>query len=283
MRRKASPKRIRAKQKRLSPHDRRKEFVAKATEFFSEEGFGGGTRDLARRLGVTQPLLYRYFPSKDDLIKEVYRTVYLEPFDPGWEKLLTDRSRPIRDRLLEFYGAYTDVIFTRKWLRIYLYAGLKGLDINRWYVGVVRDKILSRIIRECRHEAGLPVQSKPTASELEMAWVFHSGIFYYGVRKYIYESPVLEDKEQMIGDTLDVFLAGFERVFTVPALPRRAPIKAVGYRVQIISMPPPLSTDRWIASPCAASGSDYDFDISVRYQSPISLAVIRATLSWPMT
>ena len=28
---------------------------------------------------MTQPLLYRYFPSKDDLIKEVYRTVYLEP------------------------------------------------------------------------------------------------------------------------------------------------------------------------------------------------------------
>ena len=108
MSKKASPKRARAKQKRLSPDDRRKEFVAKATEFFSEEGFGGGTRDLARRLGVTQPLLYRYFPSKDDLIKEVYRTVYLEPLDTGWEKLLTDRSRPIRDRLREFYNAYTE-------------------------------------------------------------------------------------------------------------------------------------------------------------------------------
>src|SRR5258708_13559875 len=96
MRRKASPKRIRAKQKRLSPHDRRKEFVAKATEFFSEEGFGGGTRDLARRLGVTQPLLYRYFPSKDDLIKEVYRTVYLDPLDPGWEKFLPTQTRPFR-------------------------------------------------------------------------------------------------------------------------------------------------------------------------------------------
>src|SRR3954447_5408298 len=76
--RKKAPKRARAKQKRLPPDDRRKECVAKATEFFSKEGFGGGTRDLARRLGVTQPLLYRYFPSKDDLIKEVYRTVYLE-------------------------------------------------------------------------------------------------------------------------------------------------------------------------------------------------------------
>ena len=210
----AAAKRVRAKQKRLSPDDRRKEFVAKATEFFSEEGFGGGTRDLARRLGVTQPLLYRYFPSKDDLIKEVYRTVYLEPLDTGWEKLLTDRSRPIRDRLQEFYNAYTNVIFTRKWLRIYLYSGLKGLDINRWYVGVVRDKILTRIVRECRHEAGLPAQSKPTAAELEMAWVFHSGIFYYGVRKYIYRiCPCSEDKEQVISDALDVFLAGFGRVF----------------------------------------------------------------------
>src|ERR1700689_323824 len=119
MTRKAAPKPVRPKQKRLSPDDRRKEFVAKATEFFGEEGFGGGTRDLARRLGVTQPLLYRYFPSKDDLIREVYRTVYLEPIETDWEKLLADRSRPIRDRLQEFYSAYPEAIFTREWLRIY--------------------------------------------------------------------------------------------------------------------------------------------------------------------
>ena len=203
---------MRAKQKRLSPDDRRKEFVAKATEFFSEEGFGGGTRDLARRLGVTQPLLYRYFPSKDDLIKEVYRTVYLEPLDTGWEKLLADRSRPIRDRLQEFYSAYTEAIFTRKWLRIYLYSGLKGLDINRWYVGVVRDKILTRIIRECRHEAGLPAQGKPTASELKWRGCFTAEFFITGFANTS-TNRLLEDKEQMISDALDVFLAGFERVF----------------------------------------------------------------------
>ena len=229
MTKKAPAKRSRAKQRRLSPDDRRKEFVAKATEFFSEEGFAGGTRDLARRLGVTQPLLYRYFPSKDDLIKEVYRTVYLAPFDVGWDKLLADRSRPIRDRLQEFYDAYTKVIFTRKWLRIYLYSGLKGLDINRWYLGVVRDKVLVRIIKECRHEAGLPSQSKPTASELEMAWLFHSGIFYYGVRKYIYEAPVQVEKEQMISNALDALLASFERLFGAASVnPRRPPVKAAG-------------------------------------------------------
>src|SRR6201987_3850374 len=213
MKKRASPKRVRSKQRRLSPDDRRKEFVAKATEFFAEEGFGGGTCDLARRLGVTQPLLYRYFPSKDELTREVYRTVYLDPLDTRWEQLLADRSRPLCDRLQEFYRAYTDVIFTRKWLRIYLYSGLKGLDLNRRYVAVVRDKILTRIVRECRYEAGLPAQGRPTASEIELAWVFHSGIFYYGVRKYIYEAPVLEDKERMIRDAIAAFLAGYQDVF----------------------------------------------------------------------
>jgi AcrR family transcriptional regulator len=213
MRKKPESPSVRVRQKRLSPAERRKDFIQKATEFFADEGFNGGTRELARRLGVTQPLLYRYFPSKEDLIKEVYRTVYLEPLDSGWEKRLTDRSRPIRERLQQFYSAYTDVIFTRTWLRIYLFSGLKGLDINRWYVSVVRDKILTRIVKECRFEAGLPTHGKPTLSELEMAWVFHSGIFYYGVRKYIYESPVLEDKEKMISDALDVYLAGVAQVF----------------------------------------------------------------------
>jgi AcrR family transcriptional regulator len=227
MTKKATPKRARTKQRRLSPDDRRQEFVAKATEFFAEEGFGGGTRALARRLGVTQPLLYRYFPSKDDLIKEVYRTVYLEPFDSGWEKLLADRPRPLRDRLKEFYGAYTSVIFSRTWLRIYFYSGLKGLEINRSYVGIVRDKILTRIVRECRHESGLPSQAKPSSAELEMAWVFHSGIFYYGVRKFIYEAPVLENKQQMINDAVDGFLAGFTQVFGQAADARRPPLKVL--------------------------------------------------------
>ena len=218
MSRKALSKRVQGKQTRLAPDDRRREFVVKASEFFAERGFAGGTRELARRLGVTQPLLYRYFPSKDQLIREVYRSVYLDPLDPGWEQLLADRSKPLKERLEEFYKAYTDVIFTRKWLRIYLYSGLKGLDINRQYVAVVRDKILTRIVRECRYEAGMPTQGRPAASEIELAWVFHSGIFYYGVRKYIYEAPVLKDKERMIRDAIAAFLAGYQKVFARPGI-----------------------------------------------------------------
>jgi hypothetical protein len=60
-----------------------------------------------------------------------------------------------------------------------------------------------------------------------MAWVFHSGIFYYGVRKFIYEAPVLESKEQMISDAVDAFLAGFASVFREKEEARKSPVKAL--------------------------------------------------------
>ena len=61
-----------------------------------------------------------------------------------------------------------------------------------------------------------------------MVWASSCGIFYYGIRKYIYELVLLDDKEQMISDALDVYLASFERAFgTHHSLPR-PPVKAVG-------------------------------------------------------
>jgi len=209
----SDPAQTKPRKKRLSSTERRAEFITKAIEFFAEEGFESSTRDLARHLGVTQPLLYRYFPSKGDLIKEVYQTVYLNRWRDDWDTLLCDRNRPLRDRLQEFYEAYTDAIFNREWMRIFLFSGLKGVEINRWYVGLVKERILARILTEFRHEEGMNERA-PTAEELEFAWVMHGGIFYYGIRKHIYESPVLEDKSRMICDALNVFLNGVGDIAT---------------------------------------------------------------------
>ena len=55
--------------RRMSPEDRKEAIVSAAVELFAENGFDGSTRDLARGAGITQPLLYRYFPSKESLIE----------------------------------------------------------------------------------------------------------------------------------------------------------------------------------------------------------------------
>jgi AcrR family transcriptional regulator len=80
------------KRRRLPSAERREEFILKAIDFFAEEGFESSTRGLARKLGVTQPLLYRYFPSKEDLISEVYDAVYVQRWQPEWGELLADRA-----------------------------------------------------------------------------------------------------------------------------------------------------------------------------------------------
>jgi AcrR family transcriptional regulator len=199
---------------RLPPDQRRAEFLRKAVELFSEQGFDVSTRELARKLGVTQPLLYRYFPSKDDLVREVYRIVYVERWKPEWDNLLSDRKLPLRERLQVFYTNYTDVIFTREWIRIYLFSGLKGVAINSWYVGMVEDRVLSRIIQEYRLDRGLAANAVPAPADLELAWLLHGGIFYYGVRKHIYGSKVMDDKPLVIANALDVFLTGLDGIRT---------------------------------------------------------------------
>ena len=200
-----------SKRRRLPYGERREAFVQKAIEFFAEEGFDSSTRELARRLGVTQPLLYRYFPSKNDLIAEVYETVYVQRWRPEWDDMIADRSVPVRERLITFYKVYTDVVFQRDWMRIFLFAGLKGGEINRRYIDRVRSRILDPIVREWRHEAGRRERA-PTDGEIELAWAVHGGIYYYGVRTEIYGQTPLMGRDFVIETSIDALLSGLERL-----------------------------------------------------------------------
>lgn len=209
----AAPEDGAAPRRRLSYDERRAEFVANAIEFFAQEGFESSTRGLARRLNVTQPLLYRYFPSKDDLIAEVYEAVYVQRWREEWGRLLTDRTRPVRDRMIEFYHAYTDAIFNDDWMRIFLFSGLKGVGIHGQYLGIVRERIIETMLIEMLHERGL--QPTPlTEEEVEFGWTMHGGIFYYGVRMLIYKSSVLNNKSFVLESVVDAWLSQIETIHT---------------------------------------------------------------------
>jgi len=195
---------------RLSRADRERHIVKEAISFFAERGFSGQTRELAKRLGVTQPLLYRYFPTKADLIQRVYQEVYLSRWDTGWRDLITDRSINLRDRLVRFYTLYSEAIFTSDWMRIYMFSGLHGEAINEHYIAHVEEHLLTPIIIEMRAEAGLPgpdrMPIKPL--ELEIAWNAQSGIFYYGIRRYVYGIDVPTPLPETIETNVDVMLQG---------------------------------------------------------------------------
>jgi hypothetical protein len=47
------------------------------------------------------------------------------------------------------------------------------------------------------------------------------------VRKFVYEAPVLESKEQMISDAVDAFIAGFAHVFGAKEEARKVAVKVM--------------------------------------------------------
>lgn len=57
----------------LSP--RHREVLREALKLLAERGYRGASlRELARRVGMSQPSLYHYFRSKDELVEQVLRT-----------------------------------------------------------------------------------------------------------------------------------------------------------------------------------------------------------------
>jgi AcrR family transcriptional regulator len=201
--------------KRLSREERERQIIDEAVRYFSEVGFGGQTRELARRLGISQSLLFRYFPTKDDIIKRVYEEVYLRRWKPEWETLLSDRTRPVSDRLNQFYHEYTHAIFEFEWVRILVFSGIKGVSLYQQYLQLVHDKVLDRICAEVREECNLPSPKEIpiTEREMDLAWNFHGGIFYIAIRKFIYGSETRSNFESAIKDSIAVFLAGAPSVF----------------------------------------------------------------------
>lgn len=183
-----SPQKNRLARRRLAPEDRSNQILEGAIKFFAERGFGGQTRELAQQLGITQGLLYRYFPTKDLLIERIYEEMFVNRFDSQWAEDFRDRSMPLLNRLESFYQSYSNVLHDSEWGRIYLYSGLEGAPIAKRFVNYITNGIFKQVICELRHEFALPdLDTAPmNESELEMMWALHGSIFYIGIRMWVY-------------------------------------------------------------------------------------------------
>lgn len=196
--------------KRLPRAEREQRIIQGAIAFFASAGLSGDTRELARRLHISHPLLYRYFGSKKALLERVYEEVYMRRWNPTWEASIRDRSMPLRARISAVYNDYARAILSYEWVRIFLFSGLRDAIVHRRILEALRERIFVPICGELRHDLGLPGLDEvpPTEDEIELIWGSHSKIFYYGVRKWVYHSPVPVDISQLIELDLDAFFAG---------------------------------------------------------------------------
>ena len=204
----------RARAPKLRSSDRREMILRQALDYFAANGFTASTRDLATAMGITQSLLYRYFPNKQALIEAVYDEVTLARWNPFWEDIIKDRGKPLEARLEEYYLDYAKLVLRHEWVRILIFAGFEKSGINDRLFKLLKERIFAPVVRECIAEycsaAEALVISENLDLELELVWSLHASIFYIGMRKWVYATTMPKDVNATIIALVSSFLCGMK-------------------------------------------------------------------------
>lgn len=219
--------------RRLSTGERERQIVAGAIRFFSERGLDGQLRDLAKDIGVTHTLLYHYFPTKQALIDRVYLELFEGLWKPQWERMLDDPALDAQTKFTRFYCDYAQAILARDFVRILVFSGLSDRTIPDRFFSLLRTRLFPRLIRETRRHCSVASRAKPTARELELLMGLHGGIFYIGLRRWVYGQAVhgatdCEHDDRCIRDRVKAYLlSAGEVLYAAPAPSRRTSSAAV--------------------------------------------------------
>ena len=197
---------------RLTPEAREKMILDEAVRYFAEYGLNAPTRELARRLGVTQPLIYRYFPSKERLIERLFEQLVAERWDPEWERELVDRNVPLANRLTSFFLSYTSYLFTYEHMRTFFFMWLAGDGLRERFAGSPNRRFFRLIAKELRQEFRLP---SPTAVpitkiEEELVWGLLGSVMYLGIREFVFGIAPRVSKRRLVRAQVSILLKGIK-------------------------------------------------------------------------
>lgn len=207
------------RQTRMNPQDRRRQILEQAADFFSEYGLTAQTRGLAAACGISQRLLYRYFPTKEALLDEVYRTAIAGPFKAVWFAELVDRRMPLEQRLLRFYKDYFTTIFTSRWLRLFMYSSLAEAGMAPNYTSTVVLQLLETIMVEAGHEQNIAIPSDRDLQH-EIAWTLHGALSHYAIRRHLYGFTQHFPESTVIAIHVAQFLGGFRAAVAASIPPK---------------------------------------------------------------
>ena len=198
---KTSPIDAPVRRRRLPAGERELQIVESAIRFFSERGLDGQLRDLAKNIGVAHTLVYHYFPTKQALLDRVYDELFAGLWQPQWETMLDDPALDAVTKFSRFYTEYAAAILERDFVRILVFSGLSDRYITDRFFELLRKRLFPRLIREGRRHCGVTSRAKPTARELELLMGLHGGIFYIGLRRWVYGQSVHGAEATVDSDT----------------------------------------------------------------------------------
>ena len=197
---------------RLSSHERRAAIVDAALHLFAEKGFRGATtRELAARVGVTEPVLYEHFRTKRDLYAAIIDTKSHEQLE--FEEAISPAAERQDDRAfftqlgLSILGWHQrDPAF----IRLLLFSGLEGHELKDIFFERKNDQFFTSVSRyiETRIAAGAfrPMDSM-LATQAFLGMISHHAL----MRMFFNCVPGDAPNEAIVSGMVDLFLHGMCR------------------------------------------------------------------------
>lgn len=195
--------------RRLSAAQRREVIEAAATELFAERGYRGASiEEIAKRAGVTPPVVYDHFASKIDLYRQLLeahfarlRGIWARSF-PGSDdpSARVGRSFDAWFSYVEQHPAAAKMLFREP------SGGDEAEAVHREVSAASRSQVMQLFAAE-RGSAGLT--GSLTGPGLEMAWVVLRGVLQ-GLALWWVEHPEVP-REQVVATAMNSLWIGFER------------------------------------------------------------------------
>jgi AcrR family transcriptional regulator len=211
----------RSPRKRLSREERKALIIERAADHLADNGFPVRTREIAAAAGISQRLLYHFFPGKQALIDEIYASAVQGPFKAIWFVELADRRRPVAVRLRAFYRDYFDTLLTRRWTRLLIHSSFSEQNMAPRYISGIILRLLETIVDEVAAERGVALpEEKPVIHEI--GWVLHGAVSHLAIRRHLFQANLAVPVEPVLDAQIDSFLAGFEAMLQALRRPAEA-------------------------------------------------------------
>ncbi len=196
--------------KRRMPADGRREHILQgAMEIFAKKGFRGTTtREIARRLGISEALMFKYFPSKEAL----YRAIFQKKTEVSEEKFFSEEAIQAKDDRQVFHSIASYLLRKNTedptFFRLILYNGLEGHNLFRIFMDAYimeKTRLLSRYIRRRIKEKMFKKVPPLLAAQAFIGMVMDYAYFQeiYGMKNLFHFS-----QKKVVDTFVDSFLDG---------------------------------------------------------------------------
>lgn len=198
--------------RRMSGPERRAQIVRVATGLFIQRGFKGTTtREIARKAGISEAVIFKHFRRKEDL----YSAIIASKCDDGFGEsrlLAVIKGKKGRELFLSLAGfLITEHRSDPSFMRLLTYSALEKHDLSEMFIrtrGIELFEFLEERIKEMIESGTIRKVDPQLAARAFLGMVLHYSLAQeiYGLKKY-YEW----DDDHVAGAFVDIFFDGVKR------------------------------------------------------------------------